>query len=196
MLSPEVPSKLSQVISADMLNRVYQDLHYYCWKLFLSFPYVFFIQLIRVRKNSFERIAYLDQIIACWLFEWTDYRPERPFYSTSCQGPFAPTPYLQVRVPSQEGPELVLEYQLEWMHGEAWSLRYVEKLCGGIILTRIFLCLSWYSHRFKPNTNARTWNAFFMHSANRKAAVQMLKSEACAGNMAVWRVPGQRLLSA
>ena len=37
--------------------------------------------------------------------------------------------YLQVRVPRQRGPALIFEYQLEWMHGEAWSLRKVEKLC-------------------------------------------------------------------
>lgn len=37
--------------------------------------------------------------------------------------------YLQVRVPSQRGPELIFEYQLEWMQGEVWSLRKVEKLC-------------------------------------------------------------------
>ena len=40
-----------------------------------------------------------------------------------------PMNYLQVRVPSQKGPELVFEYQLEWMHREGWGLRYVEKLC-------------------------------------------------------------------
>lgn len=37
--------------------------------------------------------------------------------------------HLQVRVPNQGGPELLFEYQLEWMNGEVWSLRYVEKLC-------------------------------------------------------------------
>ena len=37
--------------------------------------------------------------------------------------------YLQVRVPSQKGLGLIFEYQLEWMQGEAWSPRYVEKLC-------------------------------------------------------------------
>ena len=37
--------------------------------------------------------------------------------------------YLEVSVPSQRGPQLVFEYQLEWMEREAWSIRHVEKLC-------------------------------------------------------------------
>ena len=37
--------------------------------------------------------------------------------------------YLQAKVPNQNGPEIVFEYQLEHKYGEAWKINHVEELC-------------------------------------------------------------------
>ena len=37
---------------------------------------------------------------------------------------------LQAKVSNQKRPELIFEYQLEHLHGEAWMICYVEVLCA------------------------------------------------------------------